>query len=181
MIFLEDITAYAKIVLCSEVIYVVGAALVKCAILLLYRRLFGSNQRFQYVLWAVGAFIIAYSLAEILVVILQCRPVQAAWDMTIESPYCVNIPLGGIIVGAFNAATDVVVLLLPIPMVLRLKMQKKLKAQVIGIFFLGGFVCVGSIYRVAILHKLSFVDATCTFPEHGSQNNRKCTNKSFRE
>ena len=153
-------------VLCSEVVYVVGAALVKCAILLLYRRLFGSNERFQYTLWAVGAFIVAYSLVEILVVIFQCRPIQAAWDMTIESPYCVNLPRGAIIVGAVNAATDILVLMMPIPMVLGLKMKIKWKVQLIGIFLLGGFVCVFRIYVVSILHKLSFIDATCTSPNH---------------
>ena len=161
MILLKDVTAYAKIVLLSEIFYVLGAALVKCAILLLYRRLFGSNQRFQHVLWAVGAFIVAYSLAEILVVIFQCRPVDAAWNLSVTPTYCVNMSLGAIIVGALNAATDFLVLILPIRIVLGLRLKMKWKVQLIGIFLLGGFVCLGSIYRVTILHKLSYFDATC--------------------
>ena len=162
MLLLKDVTAYAKIVLFTEIFYVLGAALVKCAILLLYRRLFGSNRRFEYTLWAVGGFITAYSLAEILVVIFQCQPISAAWDLSVHPIYCVNISLGAIIMGAVNAATDFLVLILPIPIVLGLRLKTKWKIQLIGIFLLGGFVCLGSIYRVAILHKLSYFDATCT-------------------
>lgn len=163
MIVLKDVSAYAKIVLIAEIVYVLGAALVKWAILLLYRRLFGSNRRFQYVLWSVGAFVSAYSLAEVLVIIFQCRPVDAAWNLSVTPSYCVNMSLGAIIVGALNAATDFLVLLLPIPVVLGLNLKTKWKLQLIGIFLLGGFVCLGSIYRVTILHKLSYFDATCTY------------------
>ena len=169
VVLLKSTTAYAKIVLFSEIFYVMGAALVKCAILLLYRRLFGSNRRFQHILWSVGAFVVAYSLAEILVVIFQCRPINAAWNLFINPTYCVNLSQGAIIVGALNAATDFAVLLLPIPMVLGLKMKTKWKIQLIGIFLLGGFVCLGSIYRVTILHKLSYFDATCTFSANNAE------------
>ena len=127
----------SKVVIATEVFYVLGTALVKFSILFLYKRLFGANKRFKNVLWGVGAFTGAYSFVEATIAIFQCRPVNAAWNMNVHG-YCVNIALGAIIIGSINVAVDFVTLILPIHPVWKLKMKMKWKLQVIGIFLLGG-------------------------------------------
>ena len=127
----------SQIVLVSEIFYVVGTALVKFSFLYLYQRLFGSNHRFRQVLWACGAFVAAYSLVEVIVLIFQCRPVNALWDMHVKGT-CVNLALGGVIIGIINVIMDFVTLVLPVRMVWTLRMKKKWKFQLIGIFLLGG-------------------------------------------
>lgn len=114
-----------------------GTMFVKFSILFLYKRLFGTNRHFRQLLWAIGGFVAAYSLVEILVLIFQCRPIDAAWNMTVHGT-CVDIALGGIIVGIINVVVDFLILFLPIRMVWRLKLKKKWKFQLIGIFLLGG-------------------------------------------
>lgn len=109
----------------------------KFSFLCLYKRLFGADHRFKQILWGVGAFVAAYSLVEILVLIFQCRPISAVWDMHVHGT-CVNIALGAVIVGSINVVVDFLVLLLPVRMVWQLKMKKKWKLQLIGIFLLGG-------------------------------------------
>ena len=120
-----------------EVLYVAGTAAAKFSILLLYRRLFGLYKKFLITLYVVGAITFCYSLVEILVIIFQCRPVNAAWNFNIEGT-CVDLALGGIIVGSINVATDFVTLFLPMPLVWSLNIQMKWKVQLVGIFLLGG-------------------------------------------
>ncbi|KAL8751708.1 MAG: hypothetical protein Q9199_006234 [Rusavskia elegans] len=120
-----------------EILYVAGTATVKLSILLLYRRLFGSQQTFKKVLWAIGAFVLAYSIAEFLILLFQCRPMEAAWNMAIQPEYCVNLPLAGFIIGIVNVATDIVTLMLPIRIVWSLQLERRWKIQIAGIFLSG--------------------------------------------
>lgn len=148
-----------QIVISLEVLYVAGTAAAKFSILLLYRRLFGLYRKFLIALYTIAAITFCYSLVEILVIIFACRPINAAWDFSIRGT-CVDLALGGIIIGSFNVATDFVTLFLPMPMVWGLNIELKWKIQLVGIFLLGGFVCIGSIYRVTVLDGLSSPDAT---------------------
>lgn len=120
-----------------EVLYVAGTAAAKFSILLLYRRLFGLFKKFLIALYVVAAVTFCYSLVEVLVIVFQCRPVNAAWNFSVQAT-CVDLALGGIIVGSVNVATDFVTLFLPMPMVWRLNIETKWKVQLVGIFLLGG-------------------------------------------
>lgn len=120
-----------------EVLYVAGTAAAKFSILLLYRRLFGLYKRFLIALYCVATITFCYSLVQILVIIFQCKPVNAAWNFHIERK-CVDLVLGGIIVGSVNVATDFITLFLPMSMVWHLNIDTKWKIQLVGIFLLGG-------------------------------------------
>ena len=82
-------------------------------------------------------FTLLYSTAEFLVAILQCVPIRKVWEPTVAG-FCVNGPLAAIIPGAINVATDFVIVLLPIPLIYKLHMQRRWKTQIIGIFLLSG-------------------------------------------
>ena len=118
-----------------------GTAAAKFSILFLYRRLFGLFKRFLIALYVVAAITFAYSLVEILVIIFECRPVNAAWNLAIKGS-CVNLALGGIIVGSVNVAADFVTLFLPMPMVWSLNIETKWRVQLVGIFLLGGLYAI---------------------------------------
>ena len=126
-----------QVVLAVEVLYVAGTAMVKTSVLCLYGRLFGVKGWFTILLLWIGIFVWAYSIAGILVVIFQCHPINAAWDLAIRGN-CINLPLAAIGVGGINCAVDIITLCLPIPLVWQLQMKRKWKIQLIGIFLLGG-------------------------------------------
>ena len=124
-------------VLALEVLYVAGTAMVKTSVLYLYGRLFGVKKWFATLLLWMGIFVWAYSIAGVLVVIFQCHPINAAWNLAIRGK-CINLPLGAIVVGGINCAVDIITLCLPIPLVWQLQIKRKWKIQLIGIFLLGG-------------------------------------------
>lgn len=126
-----------QIVLAHLILYNPATALAKISILLLYRRIF-PNPRLLIVLWTVGAFVVCYCTAQFFVLLIQCRPIRAAWDPTVPNPTCVRVNTTYIIIGAFNALTDIVTLCIPMPMLWRLQISRERKAQLIGMFMLGG-------------------------------------------
>lgn len=69
--------------------------------------------------------------------IFQCVPVKSGWDPTVKGR-CVNIGLDLVILSSINVVTDAAILCLPIQQIWKLKMSWTRKAQIGGLFLLGG-------------------------------------------
>lgn len=67
------------------VLYGISVALSKCAILLLYIRVFTTRLRiFTIVIYTVGAVVIATGLATAFGSIFQCTPISRDWDASVR-------------------------------------------------------------------------------------------------
>ena len=120
-----------------EVLYCVGTAAFKYSALLLFHRIFGSLPRFTAFLWCFAFVIFANNIAEIFLSIFQCTPVHKAWDTEVKGS-CVPIHLAAVIPGAINVVTDVITVLIPVPLIWNLQMERNRKLQLVGIFLLSG-------------------------------------------
>jgi hypothetical protein len=99
-----------------------------------YRILAVQHMRIVYIIAII--IVGAWSLAQVLIAILICRPTQGLWDKTIKADCMPNEPQ--IYVNAAgNIATDVAVFLLPLPALKHLNLKKAQKLVVLGIFSLG--------------------------------------------
>ena len=145
-----------------QILYTSGISCTKISVLLMYHRIFGSSCRFTQALIATGVFIIAYNIAQVFVIVFQCHPIAAAWDYSIPGAQCIKLMEELEVTGALNAFTDIVTLILPMPLLWRTQMPLKKKYQVIATFLLGGFVCIVSIWRVPMEATISLNDASCT-------------------
>ena len=120
----------------SDILYFPAMGLVKISTLLLFGRIF-TIQKFHLILRAVGLFISVYSTISVFMMIFQCRPLNGAWDSTVN-PNCINLTNFLIFMGSMNVLTDVLLLCLPLPQLWKLQMRRGTKMQVIGIFSIGG-------------------------------------------
>ncbi|KAK7582992.1 hypothetical protein V3481_012286 [Fusarium oxysporum f. sp. vasinfectum] len=77
-----------------------------------------------------------------------------AWDITISDGSCIDRMAYFIATLALNVATDLFMLALPIPMLWNVKMPKRQKLGLIGIFMTGSFVCVVGFLRIKSLFGL---------------------------
>ena len=127
----------AQTIIAMEVLYCAGTAAFKYSALLLFHRIFGLVPRFTAVLWCFAFFILANNVAEIFLSIFQCVPVHKAWDSEVPGS-CVNILLAAPIPGAINVVSDVFTVLLPVPLIWSLHMERNRKIQLVGIFLLSG-------------------------------------------
>ena len=120
-----------------EGLYCIGTAAFKYSALLLFHRIFGLVRGFTVVLWCFAFAILATQVAEVFLSIFQCVPVHKAWDREVPGS-CVEILLAACIPGAINAASDVFTVLLPLPLIWSLHMERNRKIQLMGIFLLSG-------------------------------------------
>ena len=82
---------------------------------------------------------IVYGITFVLLSVVQCIPVQAAWtrwDGTV-SARCIDANALGWTVGAINIILDIIVLILPLPGLTKLVMSRDRKIHILLIFSLG--------------------------------------------
>ncbi|KAF7935213.1 uncharacterized protein EAE97_008120 [Botrytis byssoidea] len=147
-----------------QVLYNPILAIVKTSILMFFLRLAGQKIEIKRMIWALLILNSALMVAIFIVVIFQCTPVAYNWQLDIPGGSCIEQ-------GTFYAATsvialitDILVLVVPFWIVIGLKMPRKTKIAVIGIFFLGILVTVVGIVRLAMMVTVFFnpppVDST---------------------
>lgn len=137
-----------------ELNYVISTTLIKVSILLFYRRLTGSlKSLFVYSIWGMIFFCVVPSIIFVFLIIFTCTPVvgnfrlfDIAWRIKHELE-CRDE--GAIIVTCAIIGTiqDLFVCILPAILVWDLKMSKRQKIAVCGIFGVGMISCVCGILR----------------------------------
>jgi hypothetical protein len=128
---------HSQTTLAAMILYNPAIFFTKLSILLLYHRIFPSKI-FHRILWAVGTFILAYSITSSLVNLLQCLPIEANWNPELAATAkCVNFGAELIAMSTINAVTDFVLLVLPMPRLWGLHTSLNKKIQLMAIFALG--------------------------------------------
>lgn len=102
-VLLKKPETFAKWVIATEELYNAAITAVKMSVLLLYGRIF-PDARFKIALWTVGGFAFCCGFTLNLLVVLQCRPVNASWNPAVQG-HCIHLNTAFIIFGALNALT----------------------------------------------------------------------------
>ncbi|ETR97642.1 hypothetical protein M419DRAFT_12444 [Trichoderma reesei RUT C-30] len=125
-------------------------AITKLSFLFLYLDIF-PQKKFRMICWAMIFQIAAGLVALSFTTIFQCTPVRYSWDKTIPGT-CINIKAFWYGQSGWNTLMDVVVLVLPIPVILKLQMNRRAKISILAVFVLGAFVTITSIERLISLN-----------------------------
>ncbi|KAI9710162.1 MAG: hypothetical protein M1820_002964 [Bogoriella megaspora] len=88
-----------------------------------------------------------YGIGMFLTGIFNCTPIKGFWDKTVSAK-CVSFEKYVIGVAVVNITTDVVIWILPIPMIWRLHLKKGQKLLLTFVFLLGLFVWAASFVRL---------------------------------
>ncbi|KAI1177355.1 hypothetical protein F4777DRAFT_542691 [Nemania sp. FL0916] len=147
VIFVSDPRLLQILVIAAENLYALDIALLKLSILSLYQKLFKQYRWFYRSTWIVGFLVIAFGLCVILTSNLQCIPLAATWDPTIEAT-CINLGLSSLITYIANITIEIVILTMPIPAVLKLKVSRRRKWMLILTFATGGSACIVSLVQL---------------------------------
>lgn len=84
----------------------------------------------------IMSIIAGWQISQVFVQIFACIPVQASWDQSI-SGNCQTIAHTRIMNSVSNIVTDFIILLLPLPVIWRLKLPRNQKLALTGVFGLG--------------------------------------------
>lgn len=110
--------------------------LAKFSMLLFYYRM--SKLRWLRILsMCIAVIVVGYSISTVFALIFPCKPIAKAWDVTIVEGSCINRGAVYIVQAVTNIVTDVLILLLPVPMVWKLQMPFIQKIGLGFIFIVG--------------------------------------------
>lgn len=127
--------------LLAPIIYAPAQCFAKLSLLFFYLRI-TPQLWFLRISKALICIVVSYTIAITLSNLFACQPIQAAWDGSIADKQCINTSALYITTAALNIATDITMLVLPIPVVIPLQMSRRQKAEVVVIFVLGSlWVC----------------------------------------
>ena len=134
-----DHILFLKASFARTILYTCAAPLIKLSLLLFYLRLFAPTRSFRFFSYAVAIFLLGWWLSFLVAETLQCTPKDH--DVSLTSIYtgpCVNIQALDTSLLATNVLTDIIVLVMPCPIILKLKLPRRKKMQLLGIFMIGG-------------------------------------------
>ncbi|KAF4339026.1 integral membrane protein [Fusarium beomiforme] len=155
----ELLSRNAKGAYVAELFYYCNQFSLKFSILMFYWRVFASSTYMRRSIHYIGVCILLWFISSFLVAVLQCVPVQANWDpIAKQQPGVKCVDLNGFFFGTSipNIVADLVLVALPIPQVLQLKITSAQKCFVILSFVLGGFVVITSVVRLELITKVNF-------------------------
>ena len=135
----QALIVWSKSLIAFPILYAVSISLSKLVILVLLIRIFVSR-RFKIVAYIVMAIQIAWVTETLIVTLLGCVPLKALWDQTIVGR-CINLRAFWRYGTSVNLITDLVMLVLPMPVIWRLEISRKAKLG-LTVTFLTGSVYV---------------------------------------
>ncbi|KIW12859.1 hypothetical protein PV08_08046 [Exophiala spinifera] len=144
-----------------QIFYKLTINCTKISILFLYRRIFTDRVWFVRLCWALILVVVCACVSFTAATLLQCDPISGAWERWKGNVTCVDLYALWYSNAIYNILTDVTIVLMVPPVVLRLRLPARQKFALICVFGLGVIVCVASISRLTTLYSsASGSDAT---------------------
>ncbi|KAK8085696.1 hypothetical protein PG997_006967 [Apiospora hydei] len=134
----------------AAIIYTLTGSFAKLSLLVVYIRL-SPQKTFRYLVAATMAFIASYTIGLFFSFLFSCNPMRRSWDVLETEGKCINQAALYIATAVANIVSDVILFVLPIPLVVKLHMPKMQKIGLFFVFAIGSTTVVTSIIRTAIL------------------------------
>ncbi|KAM6512932.1 hypothetical protein FSOLCH5_010624 [Fusarium solani] len=120
------------------------------SLILFYRKL--SPQRWwKWSVYFVLFLVAGYNISIFFAIIFGCQPFNKHWDVRVTEGSCVNRPAIYICTAALGIASDLLLLVMPMPMIMRLQMPPRQKAGLVLLFGIGSATLVTSVVRLILL------------------------------
>ncbi|KAJ5178690.1 hypothetical protein N7492_001900 [Penicillium capsulatum] len=146
----ENVELIYKYLFAYILIYAGGVTCTRISILCFYHRVFSPMEPWFRWVTVLGWFVTAtYPIYMWAGVCADCRPITHFWTrFTGSEGTCLNETKFLVATAAINMGCDFIVCLIPIPRILQLQMNKKLKIAICCVMAVGFFVCIASVVRI---------------------------------
>ncbi|KAL7951405.1 PTH11-type GPCR protein [Trichoderma barbatum] len=152
----------SKLSIANRVFYNSYLWLQKLVLLDLYRRLIHDLPYEKWLLWSyLFVFFATYTVVQVFT-FSECKPFHLYWQVLPDPGPCAQAQMQLIVLGVLNIVTDFMLLIMPIPVIFKLKAPLGRKAQLLTLFTLGIFIIIITIIRLPInsSHPYSQVNRT---------------------
>ncbi|KAL8871188.1 MAG: hypothetical protein Q9174_002929 [Haloplaca sp. 1 TL-2023] len=145
-ITIQEFAYNARATAAAVTLYIPAVGLPKISILLFYLRL-NPDRAFRYGTFAIIGITVTWIVSVVLAQLLQCNPIPKFWDPLIPGT-CININGLYLSNSITNTILDILVLLLPLPMIIKLQVNTRTKLVLVAIFSLCSGTIVVSALRI---------------------------------
>ncbi|KAL9010301.1 MAG: hypothetical protein Q9173_004755 [Seirophora scorigena] len=121
----------------------------KLSVLGLYHRIF-VQRTFRILTWVLGVIVVLWWVGAFFADVFLCVPAEHLWRPDVPA-HCGNRHLLGILEPIPWIATDLAILVMPLPFVWQLQLPAMQRVGLGGLFLLGGFALVSSCVRYSTL------------------------------
>lgn len=129
----------------SQIFYYGALGCVKCAIVALYHRLASQPKHKSALKW-IGGAVLAHTIAAVITTAHMCDPVAIIWQPTFPVG-CIDILSFNYFNAAFHIFTDLLLAVLPIPILKGLQINHKKKIALVVVFAVGALTIFCTIAR----------------------------------
>lgn len=141
---IQDRIYGSKIVVVSEQAMLNVIYTIKACMLLMYARITQGLRDGRYVRYLSVYVALGWVVTE-LTFFLACRPFYHYWALPPPDPQCTTLETYAIVQGSFNISADLLMLCIPIPLIVRMKLPWRQKIVLVFIFSLGMFVVLAAL------------------------------------
>lgn len=131
----EDVL-FSKLTLVGTTLYYTSTSTTKLSILFMYKRLFAVNGLFHRRFWILAIVLMGFWLGTTIANLCSCVPLHEFW-MPRDPASCFNFNVFWLVAGILEAILDVIILVLPLRIVYGLKLSKRKKIALVGVFLFG--------------------------------------------
>ena len=126
----------AKLLFIENLIYNTGLTVIKMSVLLFYVRVFGIVLVYRFIFWIVAFLIIGWGISMNCMAAFGCAPIDKAWNSTLPG-HCDSLDKTLLGTAISNVVIDFILLVLPVPMLWRLRMEISNKIALVAFFSAG--------------------------------------------
>ncbi|KAH7166322.1 hypothetical protein EDB81DRAFT_640555 [Dactylonectria macrodidyma] len=134
----------------SPILYAIETGFTKVSLILFYLKL-SPQKWWKWSVYGTFFFVAGYNVAIFFAVLFGCHPIPKHWTLQMKEGSCVNRPALYIATAALGISSDLILLLLPMPMIVRLQMPSRQKAGLVLLFTIGSATVVTSVVRMVLL------------------------------
>lgn len=109
----------------------------KLGLLIFYIKLQNRHRWYQWAVWSTIFVTVGSNLGILFSVAFACNPINMAYDITVTEGSCIDRPAVFKATAAFGIITDVLIFLIPIPMVMTLRLSRRKKIGLMMLFTIG--------------------------------------------
>ncbi|KAF2090831.1 hypothetical protein K490DRAFT_62158 [Saccharata proteae CBS 121410] len=159
-----EILMLSKLYYAVAILFFLDSMFAKLSVLILYRRIF-STKNMRLACDIMCAFVAMYSLAFVFARVFTCNPINLYWEQyTTGEPkpagHCSNQGLQYTVHTALSLATNIGLVLMPMPMIRNLNMTKRKRKGLMILFALSLVPCVASVVRFGLIKHYNDLDVT---------------------
>ncbi|KAM7220269.1 hypothetical protein V8F06_004411, partial [Rhypophila decipiens] len=130
--------------------------LTKLSILVFYLRIFSNHDTFRKISYGVMLWAALSGLVSVFLQIFQCTPIAFIWEGwkrgAFGSHRCIDVHALGFTTAAMSIAQDLVIIVMPLPLLAKLNVSRRCRLGIMIMFSLGVFVLITSSVRLWSLY-----------------------------